>query len=345
MKLLMHVCCAPCSVYCIETLDKKGIKPDLYWYNPNIHPYKEYVSRRDCMIEYAKNINLNLEVNDDYGLEEFCRNVAGDPASRCVKYCYPVRMRKVFEYAKEHGYTHVTTSLLYSIYQKHEFLKKIMSELAEEFGIEFYYEDFRVGFWAGHEKAKDAGMYLQKYCGCIYSENTSDPKNQIKPKLPDNFEFEPVIRSVIVKKEKDNKEQYMDLLFEADPSKELIEKYLNIGDLFVLRYKEEVACLAVVVKVDDNICELKNIVIVEEFRGRGFGKQMIKYLSDTYKVKYDKMIVGTTENNIPFYVKQGFDKYLKTVKNFFVDNYDVELFDGDLKCSDMYYYSKDLKKK
>jgi len=75
-----------------------------------------------------------------------------------------------------------------------------------------------------------------------------------------------------------------------------------------------------------------------------FGKQMIKYLSDTYKVKYDKMIVGTTENNIPFYVKQGFDKYLKTVKNFFVDNYDGELFDGDLKCSDMYYYEKFLKK-
>ena len=118
---------------------------------------------------------------------------------------------------------------------------------------------------------------------------------------------------------------------------------MNTGDLFVLRYKEEVACLAVVVKVDDNICELKNIVTVEKFRGHGFGKQMIKYLSDIYKVKYDKMIVGTTENNIPFYVKQGFDKHFKTVKNFFVDNYDEELFDGDLKCSDMYYYEKKLK--
>jgi len=55
------------------------------------------------------------------------------------------------------------------------------------------------------------------------------------------------------------------------------------------------------------------------------------------------VIVGTTENNIPFYVKQGFDKHFKTVKNFFVDNYDEELFDGDLKCSDMYYYEKKLK--
>ena len=54
-------------------------------------------------------------------------------------------------------------------------------------------------------------------------------------------------------------------------------------------------------------------------------------------------INGHIENNIPFYVKQGFDKYLKTVKNFFLDNYDEELFDGDLKCSDMYYYEKKLK--
>ena len=89
---------------------------------------------------------------------------------------------------------------------------------------------------------------------------------------------------------------------------------------------------------DNNLRNYYNYIIK-------YTKQMIKYLSDTYKVKYDKMIVGTTENNIPFYVKQGFDKHFKTVKNFFVDNYDEELFDGDLKCSDMYYYSKDLKKK
>ena len=56
------------------------------------------------------------------------------------------------------------------------------------------------------------------------------------------------------------------------------------------------------------------------------------------------MLVGTTENNIPFYVKQGFDKYEKTIKNYFIDNYDEEIIDGNTKCIDMYYYSKDLKK-
>ncbi len=58
MELLMHTCCAPCSVYCIDTLRKEGIEPVLYWYNPNIHPYTEYKARRDTLKEYAKAIEI-----------------------------------------------------------------------------------------------------------------------------------------------------------------------------------------------------------------------------------------------------------------------------------------------
>ena len=54
MKLLLHTCCAPCSVYCIKSLREEGIEPTLFWYNPNIHPYSEYKARRDCLVEYAK---------------------------------------------------------------------------------------------------------------------------------------------------------------------------------------------------------------------------------------------------------------------------------------------------
>ena len=54
MKLLMHACCAPCSVYCIDELKKENIEPTIYWYNPNIHPYKEYEARRDCLKEYTQ---------------------------------------------------------------------------------------------------------------------------------------------------------------------------------------------------------------------------------------------------------------------------------------------------
>lgn len=135
----------------------------------------------------------------------------------------------------------------------------------------------------------------------------------------------------------------MDLLLEADPSKDMINNYLKNGELFVLTYKDDVACIAVVTKIDEDTAELKNIATKKEFRGNGYGKKMLKYLADNYKQKYKKMLVGTTENNIPFYVKQGFDKYEKTIKNFFVDNYDEKILDGDLYCTDMYYYSKNLK--
>ena len=290
-------------------------------------------------------MKLKAIFEEDYGLDEFCKNVVGDLQNRCKNYCYPVRLRKTFEYAKVNGYDAVTTTLLYSIYQNHDFIKEYMEKLSEEFGIEFLYRDFRVGFREGQNKARELGLYMQKYCGCIFSEEQSMlAHTNEKPVLPEGFEFLPVKRSIVIKKEKENKEQYMDLLLEADPSKDMINNYLKNGELFVLTYKDDVACIAIVTKIDEDTVELKNIATKKEFRGNGYGKKMLKYLADNYKQKYKKMLVGTTENNIPFYVKQGFDKYEKTIKNFFVDNYDEEIWDGDLHCADMYYYSKDLKK-
>ena len=166
----MHTCCAPCSVYCIDELRSRGIEPTLYWYNPNIHPYTEYMARRDCVKEYAQKINVKAVFEDEYGLDEFCKNVSGNINARCVNYCYLVRLRKTFEYAKANGYDTVTTTLLYSIYQKHDFIKKLMEDLSKKFEIDFLYIDFRKGFWQGHEKAIEQGLYMQKYCGCIFSE-------------------------------------------------------------------------------------------------------------------------------------------------------------------------------
>ncbi len=183
MKLLMHTCCAPCSVYCIDTLRKENIEPTLYWYNPNIHPYTEYKARRDSLKEYSEKININAIFEEEYGLDEFCKNVVNDLNARCTNYCYPVRLRKTFEYAKENGYDTVTTTLLYSIYQKHEYIKSLCEKYAEEYGIDFLYRDFRVGFWEGHDKAKnELGLYMQKYCGCIFSEEERYQK-QIKKDL------------------------------------------------------------------------------------------------------------------------------------------------------------------
>ena len=170
MKLLLHACCAPCSVYCIDSLEKEEIKPDIFWYNPNIHPYKEYEARRNSLIEYTNKLGLKLIVEDEYGLDKFCENVSNSLDTRCIDYCYPIRLRKTFEYAKENRYDSVSTTLLYSIYQNHDFIKEYCEKLSKEYGIDFLYRDFRVGFWEGHKKAKEEELYMQKYCGCIFSE-------------------------------------------------------------------------------------------------------------------------------------------------------------------------------
>ena len=344
MKLLMHTCCAPCSVYCIDELRKNGIEPTLYWYNPNIHPYTEYVKRKDCLKEYSKKINVKAIFEDEYGLDVFCKNVVENINARCVNYCYPVRLRKTFEYAKANGYDTVTTTLLYSIYQKHDFIKKLMEDLSKEFGINFLYIDFRKGFWQGHQKAIEQGLYMQKYCGCIFSEEMRYyNRNPIQTTNTNGYEIPKEPRMQVKKIE--NKEDYIDLLLEADPSKDMIHKYLNDSDVYALKKEDELISIAVILHIDRKTLELKNIVTKENYRNKGYAKTLLKSLCGNYKQKYDRMLVGTTENNIPFYVKQGFDKYEKTIKNFFIDNYKEEIKDGELTCTDLIYYSKDLKKK
>ena len=173
MKLLMHTCCAPCSVYCIDSLRKEGIEPTLYWYNPNIHPYMEYKARRDCLKDYANSINIQAIFEEEYGLDEFCKNVVNDLENRCINYCYIKRLEKTVKYANENGYDAFTTTLLVSIYQKHDEIIKICKMLSEKYDIEFVYRDFRVGFREGQAKARELGMYMQKYCRlCLFRRRT-----------------------------------------------------------------------------------------------------------------------------------------------------------------------------
>ena len=182
MKLLLHTCCAPCSVYCIQELREEGIEPTVYWYNPNIHPYKEYEARRNCLKEYTKSINIEAIFEEEYGLKEFCRNTISDLENRCSNYCYKVRLEQTAKYAKENGYDSFSTTLLVSPYQKHEVLKEIGEELAKKYGIEFIYRDFRIGFREGQNKARELGLYMQKYCGCIFSEEDRYKKQIEKDK-------------------------------------------------------------------------------------------------------------------------------------------------------------------
>jgi len=168
-KLLVHICCAPCLIAPYQKL--KAVQTDItgYWYNPNIHPYTEYVIRRDTLKAFAEKENLPMLWEDDYDLEGFLQNTAPNPEERCAQ-CYRMRLLQTVLTAKHHGFTAFTSTLLYSKYQKHDLIREIVEGLSAEYGIAFYYEDWRPLWQEGIELSKQAEMYRQPYCGCIYSE-------------------------------------------------------------------------------------------------------------------------------------------------------------------------------
>ena len=168
-KTLLHCCCAPCSVSCIQTLRAEGIEPVGLWYNPNIHPYQEYKARRDTLMAYAPTIGMELIVLEEYGLRDFVRIVSGDIDHRCGK-CYEMRLDRVARYAAEHGFSSFTSTLFVSPYQNHELMRAVAEKAAEKYGVAFLYRDFRPGFRAGQAEAREKEFYMQKYCGCVFSE-------------------------------------------------------------------------------------------------------------------------------------------------------------------------------
>jgi hypothetical protein len=170
MKLLLHICCAPCLIYPLERLKAQGFEVTGFFYNPNIHPFGEYKNRRQAVEDYAKDSGIEV-IYPDYQPQEFFRavNLKETAPLRCL-ICWRLRLKKTAQAAKEKGFNYFSTTLLVSPYQDQEPLKEIGSEIAIEEGIVFYYEDFRPGFRMAHDKAHAAGIYCQKYCGCIYGE-------------------------------------------------------------------------------------------------------------------------------------------------------------------------------
>lgn len=169
LNTLLHICCAPCSVMCIETLRNEGVEASGLWYNPNIHPFTEYKARKNTLIEYSKKISLPLDVIDDYGLREFIDLIYPDFDNRCRK-CYEIRLDKTAQLAKEKGFDSFTSTLFVSPYQDHEMMKEVANEAAEKHKVKFLYRDFRPYFREGQAKAREMEFYMQKYCGCVFSE-------------------------------------------------------------------------------------------------------------------------------------------------------------------------------
>ncbi len=170
MRILLHICCGPCAIYPLRVLRQQGHQVSGYFFNPNIHPYSEFTKRRDTLAGFARDVSLPLAVDDRYELEPFLKGALDYGKDRCL-FCYRTRMEQTFRQAEEQRVDAVTTTLLYSKYQRHADIVAIAGELSEEYDVPFWYEDFRTGWQEGIAESKRLNMYRQKYCGCIFSEH------------------------------------------------------------------------------------------------------------------------------------------------------------------------------
>lgn len=180
MKLLMHICCAPCAVAIVDKFKMdSNISFEGFFYNPNIHPLEEYEKRKLSVIQLSDEYNFNVNYHDDYKLEYWKNNLGKDKLLRCNT-CYSLRLDATAKFAKENSFGAFTTSLLISPYQDHELIKSMGQAIADKYKIEFYYEDFRELYRKGRELSRGKHYYMQKYCGCFYSYSESDhPKKPI----------------------------------------------------------------------------------------------------------------------------------------------------------------------
>lgn len=141
-----------------------------------------------------------------------------------------------------------------------------------------------------------------------------------------------------------NKRQYMPLLFLADEQEEMIDRYLDQGEMFVL-LDPEVVAECVVCDLGDGVFEIKNIATDPAFQGRGYGRRLLEFVEEHYRDRCRELLVGTGDSplTLPFYQKCGFAEHHR-VENFFTDNYDHPIFEAGVQLVDMVYLSKKVRR-
>ncbi len=168
-RLLLHICCAPCAIYPVETLRAEGVELMGYFYPHNIHPYTECLRRRETLEGYAEAIGLRVIYERGFDLTGFLRRAAFRESHRCLP-CYHDRLRSAALVARRGRFDAFSTTLLYSRFQKHDDIREIGESVSKATGVPFHYADFRAGWDRGVAESRRMGLYRQQYCGCIYSE-------------------------------------------------------------------------------------------------------------------------------------------------------------------------------
>jgi predicted adenine nucleotide alpha hydrolase (AANH) superfamily ATPase len=172
-RLLLHSCCAPCSIYVLEKL-AKDYQLTIFFYDPNIHPRKEYNLRRDEMQEYAKKIAIDFEEGPYDSAEWFAKTkgLEDEPekGQRC-EVCFDIRLGQTAKKAREENYDLWTTVMSISPHKDVSQINCVANKLAKEYGVKFLEADWKKnnGFKIASEMSKKEGFYRQDYCGCLYS--------------------------------------------------------------------------------------------------------------------------------------------------------------------------------
>ncbi len=173
MRLLLHTCCAWCLGKALAGLRAEfgaGLRPQVFFFNPNIHPLIEFRRRLKAVKMYAERDELELIADETYGLTEFCAAVQPDyaPPARCAK-CYDLRLTRGVREAAARGATHFSTTLFTSPHQDHAAIRAAGERALATPGanLEFIVRDWR----KAEPPAKlMTGLYRQQYCGCVFSE-------------------------------------------------------------------------------------------------------------------------------------------------------------------------------
>lgn len=172
VKALLHTCCAPCFLHPNRALEELGYDVTGYFYNPNIHPYREFKKRVGAVRQLVEDQDMDIVMEKDYGLDQYMERVypvikKGWP--RCLE-CYRLRLERTAQYAKEHGFDVFTTTLLVSPYQEQHIIEKAGLDAARKHDVVYLHQDFSQGYGQAHGEAKEMGLYTQGYCGCVWSE-------------------------------------------------------------------------------------------------------------------------------------------------------------------------------
>lgn len=195
MKLLLHTCCAPCSGAIIERLLQEGVRPVIYYCNPNIWPEEEYLIRKNECTRYAESLGLEV-VDADYDhsrwLEEVACGLENEPerGGRCLK-CFKMRLLRSAQYAAEHGFDTLTTTLASSRWKSLDQINEAGKWACGNIPgnpVAWLERNWRKGGLQERRNAiiREMNFYNQKYCGCEFSLRAAEKCASQAPAQPDN---------------------------------------------------------------------------------------------------------------------------------------------------------------